>query len=121
MFRKTDAMNFCSYSLTPIGWFRSRAKYMLWIVIGTLMMALGFVVRIPMHSNATSIPIYTVQTLLRDLSEQDEILTEFAAHPPFTLRVHRTGLPRSTTPCGIRRCSRLSTASSSTHWPDLHY
>jgi hypothetical protein len=39
---------------------------MLWVVIGTLMMALGFAVRIPMHSNPTSIPIYTVQTLVRD-------------------------------------------------------
>lgn len=42
---------------------------MLWVVIGTLMMALGFAVRIPMHSNPTSIGVYTVQTLVGILVE----------------------------------------------------
>jgi len=73
MFRKTLTINSFSYPLTPVGWYRSRAKYMLWIVIGTLVMALGFAVRIPMHSNPTSIPIYTVQTLVRDLSQQHKM------------------------------------------------
>jgi hypothetical protein len=68
MFREPDSFNNFSCLLTPVGWYRSRAKYMLWIVIGTLMMALGFAVRIPMHSNPTAIPIYTVQTLVRDIS-----------------------------------------------------
>lgn len=37
---------------------------MLWTAIGSLMMTLGFIVRIPMNNDPTSIPIYTVQTLV---------------------------------------------------------
>lgn len=51
--------------LTTPGYFRTaRGKYMLWTAIGSLMMTLGFIVRIPMNNDPTSIPIYTVQTLV---------------------------------------------------------
>lgn len=51
--------------LMTAGYFRTaRGKYMLWTAIGSLMMTLGFIVRIPMNNDPTSIPIYTVQTLV---------------------------------------------------------
>jgi hypothetical protein len=45
--------------------YRARqGRYMLWTTIGSLVMTAGFIVRIPMHGDPTSIPIYTVQTLV---------------------------------------------------------
>lgn len=37
---------------------------MLWTVIGSVLMAAGFAVRIKVHSDPTSIPIYAISNLV---------------------------------------------------------
>ncbi|RSH77014.1 uncharacterized protein EHS24_003955 [Apiotrichum porosum] len=45
-----------------------RQRYLLWVTVGAIMMALGMAVRIPVHNDPTSIPTYSVSTLLTLLS-----------------------------------------------------